>query len=370
VSETHGLNGAVISQDEIDTFTSHLFLPIEQETSHMTPEEVVATVLGGITGPYPIKIDEVLVRSTYRPYIAVARSYSGEHKRVFLAGDSAHQNVPTGGYGMNMGISDAFAIGWQLAAVVNGQCGHALLDAYGAERRPVALISVEESGKHLDVHMRVAQLFAGKSASLVDDEPEELYQELDAYYQKYDGENKSLGIEMGYRYQSSAIAADDRTPPPKFNPRHYIPSTWPGMRAPHVVLNNGTAIFDLMGPLYTLVEFSENSGSELLLEAAKQVGLPLKLLRLQGEEAAFTVWGERLVLIRPDFHVAWRAEGVQTLKDAQRIIAIVGGYANSDSQLKRDGEAEWSTNSCFSATSSHDTQKDVYEFARIGAMQT
>lgn len=336
----------------------------------MEPEEVVATVLGGITGPYPIKIDEVLVRSTYRPYIAVARSYSGIHKRVFLAGDSAHQNVPTGGYGMNMGISDAFAIGWQLAAVVNGHCGPGLLDAYEAERRPVALISVEESGKHLAVHMGVANLLSGKSTCIVDEESQELYEVLDEYYKKHDGENKSLGIEMGYRYQSSAIAPDDRTPPPKFDSRHYIPSTWPGMRAPHVALNNGTALFDLMGPLYTLVEFSENCGSDLLLEAAKQHGLPLKLVRLKGEEAAFKVWGERLVLIRPDFHVAWRATKVETLKDAEHIITVISGFMNSHHQSKGETDAELRASSGFSSTSSHNTQKEGYEFDRIGALQT
>lgn len=369
VSDTHGLNGAAISQDEADTFTAHLFLPVEQESAHMTPDEVVAAVLGGITGPYPIKIDEVLVRSTYRPYIAVARSYSGTHKRVFLAGDSAHQNVPTGGYGMNMGISDAFAIGWQLAAVVKGHCGPGLLHAYEAERRPVALISVDESGKHLGVHMGVAELLSGKTKSLLEDESHELYKTLDEYYQKHDGENKSLGIEMGYRYQSTVIAPDDRTPPPEFDPRKYIPSTWPGMRAPHVVLKDGTAIFDSMGPLYTLVEFANNCGSDLLLEAAKQRGLPLKLLRLEGEELAFKVWGERLVLVRPDFHVAWRASEVKTLKDAERIIAIIGGYATSQPRANGRQDSALSLNAGFSSTSSHKTQKEGYEFDRIGAMQ-
>lgn len=370
VSDTHGLNGAVISQDEVDTFTTHLFLPVERESAHMTPDEMVAAVFGGITGPYPIKIDEVLVRSTYRPYIAVARSYSGAHKCVFLAGDSAHQNVPTGGYGMNMGISDAFAIGWQLAAVIKGHCGPGLLHAYEAERRPVALISVDESGKHLGVHMGVAELLSEKTKRLLDDESQELYETLDEYYQKRDGENRSLGIEMGYRYQSPIIAPDDQTPPPKFDPRNYVPSTWPGMRAPHVVLKDGTAIFDLMGPLYTLVEFADNCGSDLLLEAAKQRGLPLKLLCLKGEEPAFKIWGEHLVLVRPDFHVAWRASEVKTLKDAEHIIAVIGGFVISQPQSNGKTDAELSVNGGVSSASSHNTQKEGFEFDRIGAMQT
>ncbi|KAJ4991089.1 FAD binding domain-containing protein [Stagonosporopsis vannaccii] len=368
VSDTHGLNGAVICQDEVDTFTTHLFLPIEQESAHMTPEEVVAAAFGGTTGPYPIKIDEVLVRSTYHPYIAVARSYSGPHKRVFLAGDSAHQNVPTGGYGMNMGISDAFAIGWQLAAVIKGHCDHGLLQAYEAERRPVALISVDESGKHLGVHMGVSKLLSGQTDRF-NDESQELYETLDRYYQTHDGENKSLGIEMGYRYQSPVIIPDNQTPPPQFDPRKYTPSTWPGMRAPHLVLKDGTAIFDLMGPLYTLVEFADNCGSDLLLEAAKQRGLPLKLLRLKGEENAFKIWGERLVLVRPDYHVAWRASEVKALKDAERIIAIIGGFVTSKPQLNGITDAKLTVNGGFSSTSSHITQKKDFKLDRIGAMQ-
>lgn len=49
---------------------------------------------------------------------------------MFLAGDSAHQNIPTGGYGMNMGIGDAFDLGWKLAAVINGYGGPTLRRSY------------------------------------------------------------------------------------------------------------------------------------------------------------------------------------------------------------------------------------------------
>lgn len=57
--------------------------------------------------------------------------------RVFLAGDAAHQTPPTGGHGMNVGIGDADTLAWQLAAVLQGEAGEELLDAYSAERRPV-----------------------------------------------------------------------------------------------------------------------------------------------------------------------------------------------------------------------------------------
>ncbi|WP_150252506.1 rifampin monooxygenase [Nocardiopsis deserti] len=58
--------------------------------------------------------------------------------RVLLAGDAAHVHPPTGGQGLNLGVQDAFNLGWKLAAEVNGWAPEGLLDSYHAERRPVA----------------------------------------------------------------------------------------------------------------------------------------------------------------------------------------------------------------------------------------
>ncbi|GAA0519620.1 FAD-dependent oxidoreductase [Paractinoplanes deccanensis] len=58
--------------------------------------------------------------------------------RVFLAGDAAHIHPPAGGQGLNLGLQDAFNLGWKLAAAVAGWAPQDLLDTYEAERRPVA----------------------------------------------------------------------------------------------------------------------------------------------------------------------------------------------------------------------------------------
>ena len=58
--------------------------------------------------------------------------------RVLLAGDAAHIHPPTGGQGLNLGVQDAFNLGWKLAAQVGGWAPATLLDTYEAERHPVA----------------------------------------------------------------------------------------------------------------------------------------------------------------------------------------------------------------------------------------
>ncbi|MGW3413586.1 rifampin monooxygenase [Streptomyces sp. NPDC000888] len=57
--------------------------------------------------------------------------------RVLLAGDAAHIHPPTGGQGLNLGVQDAFNLGWKLAAAVNGWAPEGLLDSYHNERHPV-----------------------------------------------------------------------------------------------------------------------------------------------------------------------------------------------------------------------------------------
>ena len=49
-----------------------------------------------------------------------------------------HIHTPAGGQGLNTGMLDAHNLAWKLALVASGRAPDALLDTYGAERRPVA----------------------------------------------------------------------------------------------------------------------------------------------------------------------------------------------------------------------------------------
>ncbi len=75
-------------------------------------------------------------RSRFGDATRLAESY--RTGRVLLAGDAAHIHPPVGGQGLNLGIQDAFNLGWKLAAEVNGWAPEGLLDSYHTERHPVA----------------------------------------------------------------------------------------------------------------------------------------------------------------------------------------------------------------------------------------
>ena len=64
--------------------------------------------------------------------------------RVILAGDAGNPILPNGGQGMNTGISDAFNLGWKLAAVVRHGATPDLLDTYDRERHALR-VSVEKA---------------------------------------------------------------------------------------------------------------------------------------------------------------------------------------------------------------------------------
>ncbi|GGS87856.1 FAD-dependent oxidoreductase [Streptomyces violaceus] len=71
--------------------------------------------------------------------------------RVLLAGDAAHIHPPTGGQGLNLGIQDAFNLGWKLAAEVRGWAPEALLDSYQTERHPVAASVLDNTRAQMEL---------------------------------------------------------------------------------------------------------------------------------------------------------------------------------------------------------------------------
>jgi FAD binding domain len=176
---------------------------------------------------------------------------------VWLAGDSAHQVVPAGGYGMNTGVGDAVGLGWMLAAIVQGWGDHRLLDAYEAERRPVAVRNRTASARHSLVRLAIkaayrkamhSQGWAGERSR------RRLGREI---LDLGNLENEADGIEFGYCYDSSPVICREPHTAPADHMDAYTPSTWPGARPPSMFLEDRQAIFDLFGPGFTLLRFAD-----------------------------------------------------------------------------------------------------------------
>lgn len=95
---------------------------------------------------------EILARRPYRAHNRIVGRY--RVGRVFLAGDAAHLNSPTGGMGMNGGLHDAFNLCEKLIAVCTGRATDALLDRYERQRRPTALAEIMAQADRNRARMR------------------------------------------------------------------------------------------------------------------------------------------------------------------------------------------------------------------------
>jgi hypothetical protein len=133
----------------------------------------------------------------------------------------------------------------------------------------------------------------------------------------------SSGTLLGYRYEGSPIIVPDGTPEPPDDARKYVPVARPGHRAPHVWLDDGQALFDRLGPGFTLLRIGLGAPDATpIIDAAAAAGMPLRVLEL-AEPMVAEVYDASLVLIRPDLMVAWR--GTECPDDAVLVINTVRG---------------------------------------------
>lgn len=216
--------------------------------------------------------------------------------RVLLAGDAAHVVTPNGGFGGNTGIQDAYNLAWKLALVLRGKAGQDLvLSTYHDERFPISLKTVDQVFERYIVRTAPEIRTPGMDA---EEEVPEPY------------------LELGYRYQSYAIAGEKAgatvEDPASAKAR-------PGSMAHHVLIRtterDGKAfpIADLLGNGFVLVAGAEGIGwvraaRNLKLEEAKW--LPnLDLHQLAADNDAFykkyDISSSGCVLVRPDGFVAW-----------------------------------------------------------------
>ena len=104
----------------------------------------------------------------------------------------------------------------------------------------------------------------------------------------------------------------------------YEPSTVPGCRTPHFWLSDGRSLYDALGPDYTLLRFDPEVDVSALTDAAARAGVPLQVLDVRADDIP-GAYRHKLVLSRPDQHVAWRGDEAPASPDA--LIDKIRGAA-------------------------------------------
>jgi hypothetical protein len=144
----------------------------------------------------------------------------------------------------------------------------------------------------------------------------------DAYTKMMKREWYTIGIHLGFRYEGSSIVAADGTPEPEDTVNTYVQTARPSHRAPHVWLSPELSTLDFFGRDFVLMRFDKSLAVDALLEAAERAGVPLAVVDIDHEGARM-VYERKLVLVRPDGHVAWRDDVVP--EDSNALVDIVRG---------------------------------------------
>jgi 2-polyprenyl-6-methoxyphenol hydroxylase-like FAD-dependent oxidoreductase len=294
-----------------------------------TDEEVRQAIVRAMGKAFDFEILSIL--PWVRRQLVAERYRSG---RVFIAGDAAHLTSPTGGFGMNMGIQDAVDLGWKLEAALKGWGGPALLEAYEIERRPVAIRNVNEATGNLK--RMLAPRDSRPSKEVFEPGPEGDRARA-AFGERYTAMMKrewfSPGIHLGYVYEGSPVIVADGTPPPPDEVMTYTQTSRPGSRAPHAWLGEDQSTLDLFGRGFVLLRLGADAPSgHSLADAASRCGVPLSTVPIDDIETA-KLYERRLVLVRPDGHVAWRGDH-EPAREAAQIVNVVRGAARQPSNLQ------------------------------------
>ncbi|SPT56836.1 MULTISPECIES: FAD-dependent monooxygenase [Actinomadura] len=282
---------SLIAIDGDELWLNHVAFAPDHDTEGEDPERLLREAVGGEVEHEVLGV----VRWTGRRLVA-ERYNEG---RVFLAGDAAHLWIPVGGFGMNAGIQDAATLGWMLAAVRHGWAPPDLLAAYEKERKPVgeqfaAAVGSAAQASLADVSPDVhlpgpdgARARAALAGRLAVTEPH-----------RYSPD----GFSFGYHYANSPLVvggADQAA----VSMGGYRDRAQAGFRLPHVWLDDGRPVLDVLGPDFTLLRTDRTAGVRQWADAAGELGIPLTTVDLPGDCAGR--YPTPLLLVRPDQHVAW-----------------------------------------------------------------
>ena len=313
-------SGNVYAIDGIEKFIVHNYLlDTENDFDEVDRDWSIRTILG-VNGSFEY---EIIKNMDWNAHRFVADKF--RDRRVFICGDAAHIWVPYAGYGMNAGIADAVGLSWLMAAELNGWGAPNILDGYERERLPIT----QQVSYFVMDH---AEAMAGQRGE-VPDNIEALGPEGDALRKVIGKKAYDLnvqqyccgGLNYGYFYNDSPLIIQDGKEPPPYSMSDFTPSTVPGCRTPHYMIDNGRSLYDAMGPEYTLLRTDPEINIDPLILAAGDKGVPLCILDISGQEVK-ALYDRKLILSRPDQHIAWRGDELPETPIA--LIDIIRGASH------------------------------------------
>ena len=137
-----------------------------------------------------------------------------------------------------------------------------------------------------------------------------------------------VGVESGYSYAGSALIADE--PAAEWETSRYEPKALPGARIPHMWLDDGQALQDILGDDYTLLDLKGDADTAALEAAFRARGAPLSVVR-RNEPRVRGVYGASLFLLRPDLHIVWRGDRAPT--DPAGLAALATGWVGDRNRI-------------------------------------
>jgi hypothetical protein len=236
---------------------------------------------------------------------------------------------------MNTGLGDVRNLGWKLTAVLHGQAGEGLLDSYQAERKPVAVRNTTRAASNYQ-----ADLALPAGAILEDPSPAGEEARAEAARQiagTREREWRSLGVQLGYRYENSPVIVPDGSAEPPDEPTRYDPTCRPGHHAPHVELPGGRSILDLFGGVFVLVQTTVPTASASAWTAAFRArGAPLEVADISGAQVG-RLYPAEFVLVRPDGIVAWagKAASARPSEVADTVLGLAAAGRRSGAGDRR-----------------------------------